>query len=170
MSDYENLDYDELLAKVRELDEKAQAAEAQVKANEDSPIIRALRKQIKDLQSDLRAGKGADAAMRDEVEAQVAQEMGNDDLNPKGGTPSSTDDEGTEDDIERRVREEAERLAAAEIERLKQQQQFQAVTGLAASVRAVADGAGGESLSDRLNRAKSPEEVDAIMAEHGLAV
>lgn len=161
MSDYENLDYDELLAKVRELDEKANAAEAQVKANEDSPIIRALRKQIKDLQSDLRAGKGAEAALRDEVETQVRQEAG---LDPFSDTPSSTDD----DDYERRVREEAERLAAAEIERYEQAQQLQQVTGLAAQVRAVADGAGGESLSDRLNRAKSEAEIDAIMAEHGL--
>ena len=152
--------------------------------DEDSPVIRALRKQIKDLQS-----QAKNAPTRDSIEAEVRADLARQDAiadllvglgHPRGMSAVVKARMGDAEVTRESVAEALQALGYAVAdgdesavesggEAPEAHSDLVNVANLSAQVRAAASGSGKESVEDRIAKAESPEQVAAIMAEAGLS-
>lgn len=149
----------------------------------DSPVIRALRKQLEDLK---KAQKNAPT--RDSIEAEIRADLAREsaiaDLlvglgHPKGMSAvvkgKMGDAEVTPEGVAAALQSlgyavtgEAGEAVGSGGETPEAHSDLVNVASLSAQVRAVANGSNMESVADRIAKAQSQAEVNAIMAEAGL--
>lgn len=153
-------------------------------STEDSPVIRALRKQIKDLQAVTK-----NAPKREDIEAAVRADLAREtaiaDLliglgHPKGMSAVVKGKMGDAEVTLEGVAEALQSLGYAVAgedegavgsggETPEAHSDLVNVANLSAQVRATASGSNKESVEDRIAKAQSQAEVNAIMVEAGLA-
>ena len=146
--------------------------------SEDSPVIKALRSQIKDLKKEL----GARPA-RDEVEAEVRTKLNRESaiaaLLIERGQPAGLAEFALTKIGDAEVTAEAvsgflqglgvtvEPVSAEAEDQPSQSQQLADVTSLASRVSAAAQGASADSVMERMGKTQSKAEIEALMAEIG---
>lgn len=159
-------------------------AEDESVSTDDNAVIKALRKQIRDLQAAV-----ANAPTREDIEAEIRADLTREtaiaDLlvglgHPKGMSAvvkgKMGDAEVTVEAVAQALQSLGYAVEAADGETAgsggevsEAQSNLVNVTSLSAQVQAAASGGGKESVEERIAKAQSPAEVAAIMAEAGLA-